>query len=44
MKNLLFLYVVILLLSFTKMESQNSIKVANQEELKAAIKNAVAGC
>jgi poly(beta-D-mannuronate) lyase len=43
MKNLLFLYVVILLLSFTKMESQNSIKVANQEELKAAIKNAVAG-
>ena len=43
MKNLLFLYVVILLLSFTKMESQNSIKVANQEELKAAINNAVAG-
>ena len=43
MKNLLFLYVVILLLSFTKMESQNSIKVSNQEELKAAINNAVAG-
>jgi poly(beta-D-mannuronate) lyase len=43
MKNLLFLYVVILLLSYTKMESQNSIKVSNQEELKAAINNAVAG-
>jgi poly(beta-D-mannuronate) lyase len=43
MKNLLFLYVVILLLSSTKMESQNSIKVSNQEELKAAINNAVAG-
>lgn len=43
MKNSLFLYVVILLLSFTKMESQNSIKVSNQEELKAAIKKAVAG-
>lgn len=43
MKNLLFLYVVILLLSYTKMESQKSIKVSNQEELKAALNNAVAG-
>jgi poly(beta-D-mannuronate) lyase len=43
MKNFLFFSVVLLILSFNKMESQNSIKVANQEELKAAIKNAGAG-
>lgn len=43
MKNFLFLSVVVFLLSFFKMESQNSIKVSNQEELKTAINNAIAG-
>lgn len=43
MRNLLFFGVVFLLFSFGKKESGNTIKVNNQEELKTAIKNAVAG-
>jgi poly(beta-D-mannuronate) lyase len=43
MKNLLFFSVIFLLFSFGKKESSNSIKVNNQEELKSAIKKAVAG-
>ena len=43
MKNLLFLSVVFVFLSFSKVDAKNSIKVNNQEELKLAIKNAVAG-
>ena len=43
MRNLLFFGVVFMLFSFGKKESGNTIKVNNQEELKSAIKNAVAG-
>lgn len=43
MRNLLFFFVVFMLFSFEKKESGNSIKVKNHEELKSAIKNAVAG-
>lgn len=43
MKNFLFFSVVLMILSFNKMEIKNTIKVNNQEELKVAIKNAVAG-
>ena len=43
MKNFLFFSVVLMILSFNKMEIKNSTKVNNQEELKMAIKNAVAG-
>ncbi|SHG45592.1 poly(beta-D-mannuronate) lyase [Flavobacterium fluvii] len=43
MRNLLFFGVVFLLFSFGKKENGNIIKVNNQEELKSAIKNAVAG-
>ena len=43
MKNVLFLTILFMLFSFSKMEEKNSIKVSNQEELNLAIKNAVAG-
>lgn len=43
MRNLLFFGVVFLVFSFGEKESCTSTKVNNQEELKAAIKNAVAG-
>ncbi|MGQ7947374.1 chondroitinase-B domain-containing protein [Flavobacterium sp. WC2509] len=43
MRNLLFFVVVFMLFSFGKKESGSGIKVKNQEELKTAIKNAVAG-
>jgi len=39
----MFLTLLFILCSFSKMEGKNSVKVTNQEELKAAIKNAVAG-
>ena len=43
MRNLMFFGVVFLLFSFGIKEGNNTIKVNNQEELKAAIKNVVAG-
>lgn len=43
MKNFLFFSVVLMILSFNKMEIKNTTKVNNQEELKMAIKNAAAG-
>lgn len=43
MRNLLFFGVVFMLFSFGKKEKSNSVKVNTQEELKTAIKNAVAG-
>lgn len=43
MKKFLFFSVVLMMLSFHKMEGKNDIKVTNPEELKMAIKNAIAG-
>ncbi len=43
MRNWMFFGVVFLLFSFGKKEDDQTIKVTNQEELKAAIKNAAAG-